>query len=78
MNENRQALQRLRNVLLQDKIQSYEGFLRVLRGDLFALLQCYMHIVGDVDVALDPIEDDRFRLRVELKADHIRTPQTLP
>ena len=50
MNESRQAIQRLRSVLLQDKIQSYEGFLRVLRGDLYAVLNCYMHIVGDVDV----------------------------
>ncbi len=77
MNESRQAIQRLRSVLLQDKIQSYEGFLRVLRGDLYAVLNCYMHIVGDVDVRLEPQEEDSFLLHVEVKADHIQTPHTL-
>lgn len=79
MREGKVAAERLRRVLLSDKIKSYEGFLRVLKGDVYALLQCYMSLdPQDVDVHLSTDEEGAYRFVIEARANHIKTPQTLP
>lgn len=78
MKESKIAAERLKKVLLGDKIKSYEGFVRVLRGDLYALLQCYMTLDRqDVDVNFSTDDDGAYRIVIEARATHIKSPQTL-
>lgn len=48
MNESKFMEKRLKKVLMQDKINAYEGLTRALESDLRLLLGCYMTLCSDV------------------------------
>lgn len=78
MKEGKQAVERLRKVLMRDKIQSYEGVARVLEDDLFGLLSCYFGLKReDLEVKLSINDNGRYSLNCSLEADSIISPQVL-
>lgn len=78
MKESQIAVERLKKVILRDKIECYEGVVRVLKGDLVNLLSCYFGLNGDeVQVNLEVNENGRYCLSCFLEADSIISPQIL-
>ncbi|MEG1609265.1 MAG: hypothetical protein RR348_05300, partial [Clostridia bacterium] len=69
MKEAQMAVERLKKVILRDKIECYEGLTRVIRGDLFSLLSCYFGLNGDeLEVTLDINDNGRYCLNCSLEA----------
>ena len=72
MNEGKIAVNRLRSVLLKDKLNMSEGFMRALRNDVGRVLSYYMSLRGDgVEVFIDGAADE-YTVRIKATADDIR------
>lgn len=72
MNEGRMAVNRLKNVLLKDKLDMSEGFMRALRNDLGRVLSYYMHLRPEgIEVFIDDA-DNGYTVRVKANAEDIR------
>lgn len=76
-NNSKQAIERLKKVIMQDKLNSYEGFFRVLKGDMYSVFDCYMTMVGDIDIDCEMIEDGNFRIDISVVASHLKSPKTI-
>lgn len=78
MTESEQAIERLRKIILRDKIECYEGVVRVLRGDIFSLLSCYFGFESDtLCLSLDIGENGKYMFKCSLEAESIISPQIL-
>lgn len=72
MNEGRLAANRLKSVLLKDKLNMSEGFMRALKNDLGRVLSYYMNLRADgVEVFIDG-EDDGYTVCIKAAAQGIR------
>lgn len=72
MNEGRMAVNRLKNVLLKDKLDMSEGFMRALRNDLGRVLSYYMRLRPEgIEVFIDDA-DNGYSVRVKASAEDIR------
>lgn len=77
MNESKQIANRLKKVLLQDKIYAYEGLSRALEGDVRMLLSYYMNLVGDVSINIDILDSGEYQININAKANNISAPQVI-
>lgn len=72
MNEGKMAVNRLRSVLLKDKLDMSEGFMRALKNDIGRVLSYYMRLRADgVEVFIDGA-DGGYTVRIKANADDIR------
>ncbi len=72
MNEGKLAVNRLRSVLLKDKLDMSEGFMRAMRNDIGRVLSYYMNLSQDgIEVFIDGA-DDGYTVRIKAKASGIR------
>lgn len=72
MNEGRMAVNRLKNVLLKDKLDMSEGFMRALRNDLGRVLSYYMRLRPEgIEVFIDDAGNG-YTVRVKASAEDIR------
>lgn len=72
MKEGRLAVNRLKSVLLKDKLDMSEGFMRALKNDLGRVLSYYMRLRADgVEVFIDGA-DDGYTVRIKATAEGIR------
>lgn len=72
MNEGKIAVNRLRSVLLKDKLDMSEGFMRALRNDLGRVLSYYMSLSGDgIEVFIDGA-DGGYTVRIKANAKGIK------
>ena len=74
MNESKMMERRLKKVLMQDKINAYEGLTRALESDLRLLLGCYMTLCGDVNINIDIVDGGEYQINISAKADNINAP----
>lgn len=77
MNESKQIANRLKKVLLQDKIYAYEGLSKALEGDVKMLLSYYMNLVGDVSINIDILDSGEYQININAKANNISAPQVI-
>ena len=70
MRENKMIESRLKRMLLQDKINAYEGDLRLLLG-------CYMSLSGDVNINIDILDSGEYQINICAKADNINSPNII-
>lgn len=77
MNESKMMARRLKKVLMQDKINAYEGLMRTLESDLKLLLGCYMTLCGDVNINIDIVEGGEYQINISAKADNINAPNII-
>ncbi len=77
MNESKQIANRLKKVLLQDKIYAYEGLSKALEGDVRMLLSYYMNLVGDVSINIDILDSGEYQININAKANNISAPQVI-
>ncbi|MDE6605431.1 MAG: hypothetical protein K2O31_01965 [Clostridia bacterium] len=77
MNESKMMERRLKKVLMQDKINAYEGLTRALEGDLRILLGCYMTLCGDVSINIDILDGGEYQINISAKADNINAPNII-
>ena len=68
---------RLKKVLMQDKINAYEGLTKTLESDLRLLLECYMTLRGDVSINIDVTSDGEYQINISAKADNINAPNVI-
>lgn len=72
MNEGKMAVNRLKNVLLKDKLNMSEGFMRALRNDVGRVLSYYLSLRGDgVEVFIDGTSEG-YTVRIKANADDIK------
>lgn len=72
MNEGMMAVNRLRNVLLKDKLDMSEGFMRALKNDVARVLSYYMCLSGiGIEVFIDG-SDNGYTIRIKADANDIR------
>ena len=72
MNEGNIAVNRLRSVLLKDKLNMSEGFMRALRNDVGRVLSYYMSLRGDgIEVFIDGTSDG-YTVRIKATAEDIK------
>lgn len=72
MNEGRLAVNRLKSVLLKDKLNMSEGFMRALRNDVGRVLSYYMSLRGDgVEVFIDGTSDG-YTVQIKATAEDIK------
>lgn len=72
MNEGKIAVNRLRSVLLKDKLNMSEGFMRALRNDVGRVLSYYMSLRGDgIEVFIDGTSDG-YTVRIKAIAEDIK------
>lgn len=77
MNESKIMEKRLKKVLMQDKINAYEGLTRALESDLRLLLGCYMTLCGDVSINIDIVDNGEYQINISAKADNINAPNII-
>lgn len=77
MNESKMMESRLKKVLMQDKINAYEGLTRALESDLRMLLGCYMNLCGDVNINIDILDGGFYQINISAKADNINAPNII-
>ena len=77
MNESKMMARRLKKVLMQDKINAYEGLTRALESDLKILLGCYMTLCGDVNINIDIVDEGEYQINISAKADNINAPNII-
>lgn len=78
MKEKLNTVERLKRILLQDKMKSYEGFFRVLRGDMAALLGCYLTFESeDLTIDMNIDQDGNYAFVVKVLASNIKSPNIL-
>lgn len=77
MNESKIMERRLKKVLMQDKINSYEGLTRALESDLRLLLGCYVSLCGDVNINIDIVDNGEYQINISAKADNINAPNII-
>ena len=77
MNESKMMERRLKKVLMQDKINAYEGLTRALESDLRILLNCYMTLCGDVNINIDIVDNGEYQINISAKADNINAPNII-
>ena len=77
MNESKMMERRLKKVLMQDKINAYEGLTRALASDLRLLLGCYVSLLGDVNVNIDILDGGEYQINISAKADNINAPNVI-
>ena len=77
MNESKMMERRLKKVLMQDKINAYEGLTKTLESDLRLLLECYMTLRGDVSINIDVTSDGEYQINISAKADNINAPNVI-
>lgn len=77
MNEGKLAVNRLRNVLLKDKLDMSEGFMRALRNDVGRVLSYYMNLGTDgIEVFIDGT-DGGYTVRIKANARDIKQIKAL-
>lgn len=77
MNESKLMERRLKKVLMQDKINAYEGLTKALKSDLKLLLECYMTLRGDVNINIDILDGELYQINISAKADNINAPNII-
>ena len=77
MNESKMMEKRLKKVLMQDKINAYEGLTRAIESDLRLLLGCYMTLLGDVNINIDVVDGVEYQINISAKADNINAPNII-
>ena len=77
MRENKMIESRLKRMLLQDKINAYEGLTKALERDLRLLLGCYMSLSGDVNINIDILDSGEYQINICAKADNINSPNII-
>ena len=66
------AVNRLKNVLLKDKLDMSEGFMRALRNDLGRVLSYYMRLRPEgIEVCIDDA-DNGYTVRLKASTEDIR------
>ena len=77
MREHKIIESRLKRMLLQDKINAYEGLTKAIEGDIRLLLDCYMTLVGEVSVNIDILDSGEYQINICAKADNINSPNVI-
>ncbi len=63
--------ERIRNMLLKDKLDLGEGFMRALKGDLNRVLSYYLTPRGECEVLVSPTSDG-FAISISVKASGLK------
>lgn len=77
MRENKIIESRLKRMLLQDKINAYEGLTKAIESDIRLLLSCYMSLVGDISINIDILDSGQYQINICAKADNINSPNVI-
>lgn len=77
MRESKIIEKRLERMLLQDKINAYEGLSKALESDVKMLLGCYMTLSGDVSVNIDVLDSGEYQINISTKANNINAPNVI-
>ena len=77
MNESKMMESRLKKVLMQDKINAYEGLTSALESDLKLLLGCYMTLTSKVNINIDILDGGEYQINISAKADNINAPNII-
>ena len=77
MREHKIIESRLKRMLLQDKINAYEGLTKAIESDIRLLLDCYMTLVGEVSINIDILDSGEYQINICAKADNINSPNVI-
>lgn len=77
MNEGELASRRLEQLLLKENSTAPIGFEKIIQGDLYQLLSCYMQIEKcSMDIRLTPT-NRCFDLSIQAKASRLYSPRSI-
>ena len=68
---NAPVRQRLKKVVMEDKVSAIENMLRVLKSDQYKLLTNYMYLNADLKVYIDITENGDYILTVKAVTDRL-------
>lgn len=72
MSKTEMIKDRLKNVMLSDRVASVESLLRVLKSDVISLLSNYMYIENeDVQLTLDAEANGEFKVNIQAKTNRL-------
>ena len=75
MNESKIAEERIKKLLLSDKIGAYSGFIEMLKTDIYNTLKEYMEI-KKIELNIEPSNND-FVLSIQVNAINIISPNSV-
>ena len=73
MNKASIATERLKDILIKDKVKATHGFLEVLKSDLRHLLGDYFELDSDVYLELELTDKGDFYVIINTRANRIKT-----
>lgn len=68
----RQASERLKGILVKDKIKAEEGFIQVLKSDLTRLFGDFFELTDLLDLKVELTDRGEFTIKVEARARRIK------
>jgi len=68
----KQASERLKAILVKDKIKAEEGFLQTLKSDLTRLLGDFFELTDGIDLKVELTDGGEFTVSVDAKARRIK------
>lgn len=72
---NKLAQQRIKKLLLQDKIRAYDGFIDILKSKILETVSSYMS-VRSVDIDIDIKDNNSYALNIVLDVIDINSPSS--
>lgn len=75
MNESKIAEERIKKLLLNDKISSYTGFIEILKTELKDVLKEYLEL-SSIEINIET-KDSKYILDIIVKASNIVSPNTI-
>ncbi len=76
MRPAREMANRMKKMLIHDKIGVDDGFLRALNNDIYRTLEDYFCISNDVKIEVDPKEDGNYSVSICATATKIKNFNT--
>ena len=71
--DGKDALRRLKCVILHDKTASDTNFLSVLKSDLYTLLSNYLDLKDTPEINLEVDENGTYLIKILAKADRVKS-----
>lgn len=75
MKENNIAQQRIKKLILQDKIRAYDGFVELLKSDIKQTLSSYMK-VKNLNIDIDIKDNNNYLLDIKVECIDIISPSS--
>lgn len=74
-----ELINRLNNVIRQDKKVNPQYITEVIKSDIFYLLNNYFEVeYEDINIGIDVGENNLYKIAISAKGDRIKTMQVLP